>query len=163
MNDYDTKYLSFIPLWWGLPTQIASLYCSLMATQLDEQLTQHPESHTVVVQAKEKARDFEKELMDDAMKRLTMIEIDVRSWGKGDAGDSYSWIRIDNKDKRLPGRGIGCVCVDIYNKTITLQKTFDTHGKKLEMNKEFSDFLKFKFYLQKKKKKKKIKKFKYKQ
>ncbi|ETN97637.1 hypothetical protein RFI_39891 [Reticulomyxa filosa] len=163
MAEYDAKYLSFIPLGWELPIQIASSYCSLsfgvcnrfkhllqtfcccccccLSTQLEEQLTRNPESCFAVTAAKEKMREFESEVITDAWKRLAMTEIDVRSWARGDPGDPHSWIKIDNKNKRLPGNGIGCVCIHVSTKKIIQQKTFYFQDKNHELEKDFIQFL----------------------
>eukprot|EP01083_Nonionella_stella_P310507 1103337_1 len=125
MKDYDKRYNRFIPKWWNLPIQIGSRFCSLMGETLDDQLTQYPESCDAISIAKQKCVTFERELIEDAQRRLCGIEIDVRSWTKfGDDRDTTSYIKIDDEDIMIRGVGICVIALDLLTKKVLKKKLF---------------------------------------
>ncbi|ETO26189.1 hypothetical protein RFI_10948 [Reticulomyxa filosa] len=110
--------------------------------QLDKQLTQNPEECKTLIEAKEKVQQFEEELIHEGVRRRMALEIDVQSWTKGNVGHPDSWIRIGNCDKRLPGSGIGCVCVDIGTGKVVKQLTFNLQATDTDIDEKFAYFLK---------------------
>ncbi|MCP5005896.1 MAG: hypothetical protein GY941_18460 [Planctomycetes bacterium] len=91
MKVYDANYNQFIPKWWELPIKIGSRFCNLMGETLDDQLTRFPENSDAIRAAKIKCEKFEEELIENAMRRICSLELDVRSWCKWDAGDPVSY------------------------------------------------------------------------
>ncbi|ETO30830.1 hypothetical protein RFI_06289 [Reticulomyxa filosa] len=102
------------------------------------------QKHSVAIMtAKEKTQMFEEEqLIEDGKKYLSKFEVCVRSWMKDGQGCPSSWIKIDNHNKRLPGKGIGCVCINIHTKQVLSQRNFYFRQTNVDTTKQFLQFLK---------------------
>ena len=107
------------------------------------QLSQSPEPTNKIFDAKNKCNEFELEIMEYCEKSLLEIELEIRSWTKGDDGDAHSFIRMNSINLLNTSQGINCVIIDKNNIKTKLSQTFNINNDYKLINQHKQDFNNF--------------------
>ncbi|ETO10501.1 hypothetical protein RFI_26876 [Reticulomyxa filosa] len=140
-EQYQRQFRPFLPKRWDIMTQLITTFSAQIINEINDLLDSQPMDIEVLTELQRLFSEFEKELMDDMLRSILSIEVDVRSWCDKDQALPVSWIKIDDKDYRKRGNGLSVVAIGIDNRNTWHSETFDVNVLKNDFNAQIEKFL----------------------